>query len=82
MFENSNKEVIREIARESMKSHRLRNLTAVLGIGLTTLLITTICTAGISFYNAINLGTDLTPCLLYTSCVVSMLSAGRRFCFL
>ena len=26
MFENSNKEVIREIARESMKSHRLRNL--------------------------------------------------------
>lgn len=30
MFENSNKEVIREIARESMKSHRLRNLTAVL----------------------------------------------------
>ena len=61
MFENSNKEVIREIARESMKSHRLRNLTAVLGIGLTTLLITTICTAGISFYNAINLGTDLTP---------------------
>ena len=41
MFENSNKEVIREIARESMKSHRLRNLTAVLGIALTTLLITT-----------------------------------------
>ena len=61
MFENSNKEVIREIARESMKSHRLRNLTAVLGIALTTLLITTICTTGISFYNAINLGTDLTP---------------------
>ena len=61
MFENSNKEVIREIARESMKSHRLRNLTAVLGIALTTLLITTICTTGISFYNAVNLGTDLTP---------------------
>ena len=59
MFENSNKEVIREIARESMKSHRLRNLTAVLGIALTTLLITTICTTGISFYNAINLGTEL-----------------------
>mgnify|MGYP000977803607 CR=1 FL=1 len=25
MFENSNKEVIREIARESMKSHRLQS---------------------------------------------------------
>lgn len=61
MFENSNKEVIKEIAGESMKSHKLRNLTAVLGIALTTLLITTICTAGISFYNAVDLGTDLSP---------------------
>lgn len=60
MFENPNKEVIREIAEENMKSHKLRNLTAVLGIALTTLLITTICTAGISFYNAVNLGTELT----------------------
>lgn len=40
MFENSNKEAVREIARESMRAHRLRNLTAILGITLTTLLIT------------------------------------------
>ena len=31
MFENSNKEAVREIARESMRAHRLRNLTAILG---------------------------------------------------
>ena len=61
MFENSNKEAVREIARESMKAHKLRNLTAILGITLTTLLITMVCTVGISFYDTINRGTDITP---------------------
>lgn len=61
MFENSNKEAVREIARESMRAHRLRNLTAILGITLTTLLITMVCTVGISFYDTINRGTDITP---------------------
>lgn len=61
MFKNSNKEVVKEIARESMKAHKLRNLTAVLGIMLTTLLITMVCTVGISFYDTIDRGTDITP---------------------
>ncbi len=61
MFENSNKEAVREIARESMRAHRLRNLTAILGITLTTLLITMVCTVGISFYDTINRGTDILP---------------------
>ena len=61
MFENSNKEPVREIARESMRAHRLRNLTSILGITLTTLLITMVCTVGISFYDTINRGTDITP---------------------
>lgn len=61
MYENSNHEVVAEIARGNMKSHKLRNAMAVLAIMLTTLLITVVCTVGISFYETMERGSDITP---------------------
>lgn len=61
MFQNNNQEIIREIAAENLKNHRLRNVMAVLAITLTTLLITVVCTAGIGISSAMQRGTDITP---------------------
>lgn len=40
MFENTNQEMVREIADETMKVHRLRNIMATIAIALTAILIT------------------------------------------
>ncbi len=53
MFENTNKTLPIEIARETMKAHHLRNIMACLAIILTTTLITVVCGAGISTIDAI-----------------------------
>ncbi len=53
MFENTNKALPIEIARETMKAHRLRNIMACLAIILTTTLIMVVCGAGISTIDAI-----------------------------
>ncbi|MGI6070086.1 MAG: ABC transporter permease [Blautia sp.] len=61
MFENTNQEVIREIAKENLREHKLRNVMGILAIALTTLLITVVCTVGWSFYDTLEKGTDITP---------------------
>ncbi|MDO4276823.1 MAG: hypothetical protein Q4D16_24455 [Eubacteriales bacterium] len=61
MYGNTNNEVVSEIARGNMNSHKLRNAMAVLAIMLTTLLITVVCTVGISFYETIERGSDISP---------------------
>ena len=47
MFENTNQEMVREIADETMKVHRLRNIMATIAIALTAILITVLCGMGI-----------------------------------
>jgi len=61
MFENTNKEMPFEIAKETMKAHRLRNIMACLAISLTTILITVICGAGISTVDAILTEANMKP---------------------
>lgn len=51
MLQNNNQGIIKEINRRILKVNKMRNLFAILGIALTTLLITTTVTAGITFYN-------------------------------
>ena len=50
MFQNSNQEVLKELAKDNYTSHKSRNRIAILAIALTTLLITAVWTAGIEFY--------------------------------
>ena len=54
MFQNSNREVLKELAKDNYGSHKSRNRIAVLAITLTTLLITAIWTVGISFISTIS----------------------------
>lgn len=61
MYENTNQAAVLEIAKGSMKSHKLRNAMAILAILLTTLLITAVCTVGVSFYDTMQRGSDITP---------------------
>lgn len=61
MFENSNKEMVKEVAKESMKVHRLRNVMACFAIALTTILITIICGAGASTIKAMMTERDTNP---------------------
>lgn len=61
MFENSNKEIVKEIAQETMKAHRLRNMMACFAIGLTAILITIVCGAGISTVRAIKTESTMNP---------------------
>lgn len=61
MFENSNKEIVKEIAQETMKAHRLRNIMACFAIGLTAILITIVCGAGISTVRAIKTESSMNP---------------------
>lgn len=61
MFGNTNQAIIREIAKENLREHKLRNVMGILAITLTTLLITVVCTVGLSFYETVEKGTDITP---------------------
>lgn len=61
MFENNNKAVIRELAWENFRMHRSRNIMAVLAIFLTTVLITTVLTAGFSLIYTGSNASEQTP---------------------
>lgn len=61
MFENSNKGMVKEIAQETMKVHRLRNIMACVAIALTAILITIICGAGISTFKAVMTDNMMNP---------------------
>lgn len=61
MYENSNKEMVREIARGTMKVHRLRNIMACLAIALTAILITVVCGAGVSTVKALMTEAQMNP---------------------
>ncbi len=52
MFENTNKALPIEIAKETMRVHRLRNIMACLAIILTCVLITVVCGVGIGTVDA------------------------------
>lgn len=57
-FENNNKEVIKKITNRSLKTNKVRNIFAVLAIILTTFMISSVFSIGISFvknYNTMNL---------------------------
>lgn len=51
MLQNNNQGIIKRLNKRILKVNKMRNLFAILGIALTTLLITTTVTAGITFYN-------------------------------
>lgn len=48
-FENNNKEVIKKIINRSLKTNKVRNLFAILAIVLTTFMISSVFSIGISF---------------------------------
>ena len=61
MYENSNREIIKDIARGTMRVHRLRNIMACLAIALTTILISIVCGAGVSTGKAIMTEAQMNP---------------------
>ena len=61
MFENSNKGIVKEIADETMKVHRLRNTMACFAIALTAILVTIICGAGITISRAVMTEQQMNP---------------------
>lgn len=61
MFENNNLSIIKEIAGEQYKNHRLRNIISIFAICLTTILITAMLTAGISFISTSENAMEQTP---------------------
>ena len=48
-FENNNKEVIKRITKRSLKSNKVRNIFTILAIVLTTFMISSVFSIGISF---------------------------------
>lgn len=57
-FENNNKEVIKRITKKSLKSNKVRNIFTILAIVLTTFMISSVFSIGISFlknYETMNL---------------------------
>ncbi|WP_373599161.1 ABC transporter permease [Paraclostridium bifermentans] len=50
MLNNNNTSSVNKLSKKILKANKLRNLFAVMAIALTTLLITTTLTAGITFY--------------------------------
>ena len=57
-FENNNKEVIKRITKKSLKSNKVRNIFTILAIVLTTFMISSVFSIGISFvknYKTMNL---------------------------
>lgn len=61
MYENSNKGIIKDIARGTMKVHRLRNVMACLAIAFTAILITLVCGAGVSTVQALMTEAQMNP---------------------
>lgn len=51
MLHNNNKAIINKLCIKSLKANKMRNIFAILAIALTTLLITTTISGGITFYN-------------------------------
>ena len=57
-FENNNKNIIKKITKSSLKANKTRNIFAIIAIILTTFMISSIFTLGISFsknYSVMNL---------------------------
>lgn len=48
-FENNNKEIIKKITKRSLKTNKVRNIFAILAIVLTTFMISSVFSIGISF---------------------------------
>ena len=48
-FENNNKEVIKKITNRSLKTNKVRNIFAILAIVLTTFMISSVFSIGVSF---------------------------------
>lgn len=61
MFENNNKEIIKEVAWEQYRNHKLKNYITILAIALTSILITAMLAAGISFISTIDNGMEQSP---------------------
>ena len=61
MFANNNKQVVAELARENLRSHRTRNSMVVLAIFLTTVLIAAVFTAGFSLIYTGQNASEQTP---------------------
>lgn len=61
MYENSNKEIINEVAAGSFHVHKMRNIIGILAIALTTILITIVCTVGVSFFQTYYASIDMSP---------------------
>ena len=58
MFENNNKGVVKRITKRSLKTNKTRNIFAIAAIILTTFMISTVFSIGISFaknYRVLNL---------------------------
>ena len=57
-FENNNKNIIKKITKSSLKANKTRNIFAIIAIILTTFMISSVFTLGISFaknYRVMNL---------------------------
>ena len=61
MYENSNKGIVKDIAKGTMKVHRLRNVMACLAIALTAVLITLVCGAGVGTVQALMTEAQMNP---------------------
>lgn len=61
MFANTNQEMVKELAQETMKSHKLRNVMAAIAIALTAILITVLCGLGIGVVQAILTEANMNP---------------------
>lgn len=61
MFENNNRAIMKELAREAFKSHRARNNVAVFSIFLATFLLTGVLTVGLSFLSTADYAMEQTP---------------------
>ncbi len=47
-FENNNKEIIKKITKRSLKTNKVRNIFAILAIVLTTFMISSVFSIGLS----------------------------------
>lgn len=61
MYENNNKKIINEIAKEQYKNHKLRNYISILAISLTAILITAMLTAGFSLLSTADNAMEQAP---------------------
>ncbi|MDU7337605.1 MAG: hypothetical protein E7L17_05760 [Clostridium sp.] len=61
MFENNNGKIVKKLAIKNMKANRNRNLIMVTAIFLTTVLISFILTAGLSFFTTMYEASEAAP---------------------